>query len=463
MANLIGSGYELIGTRTGKTGQTEFYNTQSGIGFENPQLLANFVQTQYGNNSVNADNVFSTLQQGYQPLNTPAPNPTQVLNQAQQSAFDSIKSSPVGDPNLLKEKANEVIGSNVQQIQTQVQGQLAKQDELLNQIMGYMGQTENEKGLNTELNNLETSYEMGQNEATDRIQPMDEITGELASKERRYLQQKNALVRQLQSETSTRQQKLEAAKFLYDSSRNRLSDVIELTKSTAPDNIGSYTDPRNGDMFVTMRNPVTGEITKQNVGNVGTPEIWAENRDIALKAGVSKPFYKVGFEIRNTATGEVYPTWEAYLAAGGASDLSNVDQDFQNRPVKFETKQIAGKYIHIGYNAAGEVVSQEDLGDANAPGNGKSGGSSGGSSGSSGSKVSSNGFTAFPATASANNLRNWLLANWHRKAGQPYYDVWGQAADIMRNNGVDPSKFDDVFWAVFRPGEVNPNKTKRAL
>jgi hypothetical protein len=95
------------------------------------------------------------------PLNTPIPSPTAVLNNAQQGALDSIKASPVSDPALLKETASQAIGDNVSNFQTQIQSIQKRQDELMNQLLGFFNQTDNEKNLTTKLNNLDTSYETG--------------------------------------------------------------------------------------------------------------------------------------------------------------------------------------------------------------------------------------------------------------------------------------------------------------
>lgn len=64
--------------------------------------------------------------------------------------------------------------------------------------------------------------------------------------------------------------------------------------------------------------------------------------------------------------------------------------------------------------------------------------------------------TAVPKTTSADNIRRWLAANWHTYASRkPYYDVWGTAAEALRQQGIDPAKYDKTFWDVFRPGEYD--------
>jgi hypothetical protein len=92
--------------------------------------------------------------------------------------------------------------------------------------------------------------------------------------------QQNAAARTLASMQATRGQKLEAAKFLYDANRNNLNDTIALYKATAPDNIGTVTDPNTGETTVIMKNPITGAVTKQSLGQLTTPQVDTQVVDV---------------------------------------------------------------------------------------------------------------------------------------------------------------------------------------
>ncbi|MDQ3816116.1 MAG: hypothetical protein M3362_00310, partial [Acidobacteriota bacterium] len=256
MNQLIGAGFEPYLATRAKDGQSEveYYNPQNGLGFQRPEDLVNYLQPYAPN--VNKDNVFDVVKAGYTPLNTPAPSPTDTLNQAQQSAFNQIKTLPVADPNALKDTASQIIGNNVADIQTQAKNVQQKQDELLGQITSFMAPSDTEKDLTTQLNNLDTSYEMGDNAIQDKVIPMEEITGMQDALSRQYNAKRNALTRQLLSETTSRQQKLDAATFLYNATRNSLADTITLYNATKPENLGTYTKD-NGDMYATFRNPIT--------------------------------------------------------------------------------------------------------------------------------------------------------------------------------------------------------------
>jgi murein DD-endopeptidase MepM/ murein hydrolase activator NlpD len=316
MAYTIGSGYDTnIGTRqSSQAGTLEYYNKVSGAGFENPDMLAQYVNSLNPTAGATSANVFDVVSRGF--------TPTQVINQAQQAAFNQIKATPSSDPNVLREQANEIIGSNVNDIQTQVKGYQTQLDSLLGNVSSFFQQSENEQKLTTQLNNLDSSYERGINAILDNPETVMRVAmGEQDVLDRQYTQKRNNLVRQLQSETSSRQQKLEAAKFLYDATRNRLSDTIQLMQATAPESIANSVDSVTGEMTVIMRNPLTGEITRRNLGQVQTPQKWTENVALAQEAGVTTPFFsRDGRTIINTNSGREYSTPEQFFADGGSFD-----------------------------------------------------------------------------------------------------------------------------------------------
>jgi hypothetical protein len=292
------------------------------------------------------------------------PNPTQMLNQAQAGAFEQIKSSPA-DPNLLRETASQAIGDNVSNFQTQIQNIQNRQTELLGTLSGFFQSTPTETKLNQDLNNLDTAYEKGVNNLQDRQAPMEFITGALASTENRYVQQRNTLIRQLQSETSTRQQKLQAAQFLYDANRNAIADTISLYNATKPDNIGNIVDPVTGEMTVIMQNPITGEVTKKKVGQVQTPQRWIDNLKFAEENGVNKQFFtKDGKTIINTNSGREYSTPEQFFADGGSFDevfmKNNVQQiNAGNNDEKALVLDMAAKYVDAGISSTDSLATAQ--------------------------------------------------------------------------------------------------------
>lgn len=92
-----------------------------------------------------------------------------------------------------------------------------------------------------------------------------------------------------------------------------------------------------------------------------------KNAQFAIKNGITKPFYSVdGTTLISTQTGKALSSMDEYTKLGGKGDGSDI-QYTSSTPVKFETKNIIGSdgkthSVHIGYNAQGHVISQEDLG-----------------------------------------------------------------------------------------------------
>lgn len=138
---------------------------------------------------------------------------------------------------------------------SKLEGYITSNQELMKEIAGYMKPTQEEK-----------DWKQAYINTTERIsgQPiqMAFIRGQQAVQDRKY----QAQLALLQGE---RKDKLDAAKFLYDANRNNLSDTISLYKSTAPENIGTHIDEATGTMYVVTKNPLTGEVSTMNAGNVG--------------------------------------------------------------------------------------------------------------------------------------------------------------------------------------------------
>lgn len=212
-----------------------------------------------------------------------------------------------------------------------LQQNVAKQDSLIQNITGYLTPSEQEladqKRLNDAINaqqNFDVSYEGGLQKIAKQPIALEFQQGQQAALTRDAAFTRSSLARQvdaytrvLQSTQANRQQKLEAAKFLYDANRNSLSDTITLMKATAPENIGNVVDPQTGEMTVIMKNPITGEVTKNNLGVVQTPQRALDNVKMAQDAGVTAPFYsRDGKTVINTQNGREYSSIEQAAADG---------------------------------------------------------------------------------------------------------------------------------------------------
>lgn len=92
--------------------------------------------------------------------------------------------------------------------------------------------------------------------------------------------QKTFLTQYLTLLQGSRTQQLDAAKYLYDANRNNITDVLNVYKETAPQNIATNVNAQTGDVYVTTRNPVTGEITNTKAGNIGPTQSYQNTQVI---------------------------------------------------------------------------------------------------------------------------------------------------------------------------------------
>ena len=172
----------------------------------------------------------------------------------------------------------------------------------------------------------------------------------------------------LTSQTTTRQQKLDAAKFAFDANRQTTLDSITLYKEMAPQNIATNVDAQSGEMTVVMRNPLTGAVSTQNLGQVATPQKQVDNIKLAQEAGVNKQFFsRDGKTIINTQTGREYSTPEQFFADGGSFDSKWMDnnvqfgvQSLQQQQLQLQRDQLAqqgaNKYQAVTNPVTGESM-----------------------------------------------------------------------------------------------------------
>ena len=194
-----------------------------------------------------------------------------------------------------------------------------KQDELFSNITSLFTPTADEitaqqqyQDVQSKLNkNLDSqdstqlSALAGIQKAEEQIIPMGAITGQqrqISNQANLSLQtlgvQANSLSRQQQNALTVlgnaqanRQQKLQAAQTLFQMNSQNLQNTLSLYKELAPQNVGSFTNKQTGDVSVAFKNPVTGQITSQVIGNVGSDKSYSSSQTIQDSKG---NFYFVG-------------------------------------------------------------------------------------------------------------------------------------------------------------------------
>jgi hypothetical protein len=293
--NLVGSGYNLIGTRQSTTspGTTEFYNTQTDQGFSNPTQLSDFVNSQYGLNT-NQGNVFDTLKSGYTPVSI---NPsTQVdstqLTQTPKTDFD-IQS-------LLTQNQQNYQSYLTQQQALQKQyTDLLKPDNNITTLQKQLADLRNQT-LNTNLSGLAGIQAAGQ-----KVIPMEFIVGQqqnIAQQANLKLQtlaaQQVPLVDQLNFAQQARQQTLQSLEALMQFGR---------------DNYTTGQDQLNFSLSLAKYQNELNQITKQEE---------TAAKQFALDQQITKPFYSIdGRTIYRTSDGKAYSTEAEWRADGGRPDL----------------------------------------------------------------------------------------------------------------------------------------------
>lgn len=68
---------------------------------------------------------------------------------------------------------------------------------------------------------------------------------------------------------TSQNQKLQAAEYLFNSNQSQLNQTISLYSQTAPQNIATNYNQFTGDVTITTRNPITGQVSNVNAGNIG--------------------------------------------------------------------------------------------------------------------------------------------------------------------------------------------------
>lgn len=181
----------------------------------------------------------------------------------------------------------------------------AKQDALFTQITGAFTPSPEEQLASQKLTDIENKADQTNLSALAGIQKADELVapiGAITGQQRQIQNQANlslqtlgvqqqAAARVLGNLQASRSQKLEAAKFLFSANQQNLQNTLQLYKELAPQNVGSFTNKQTGDVFVSFRNPVSGEITSQKIGNSGADKSYSSSQTLQDSKG---NFYFVG-------------------------------------------------------------------------------------------------------------------------------------------------------------------------
>ncbi|MCL5667347.1 MAG: hypothetical protein M1383_06280 [Patescibacteria group bacterium] len=145
---------------------------------------------------------------------------------------------------------------------------------------------------------------------------------------------------------TSRQAKLDAAKFVYDASKNDLADTINIYKALAPESIGTQVDQVTGNVYVMTKNPLTGQVTTQKAGNIGPSKTYQSTKiDVDENTG-DTVFYGV------KPDGSI----ETKILSKGTGPTN----------IQYTTQDVGGRVVRFGFDKSGKMVSRQDLGSSSS-------------------------------------------------------------------------------------------------
>jgi|GEM_PF-3092864 len=312
----IGQGFsDYIGTRT-KPGQTqlEYYNTQSGQTFGNPQDLANYAGVLSGRGDITSGNVFSVLSQGFTPRAQALDKIGQDLNNYQQQTFDQqTESKPrasssladsinteqgnydtyLNDYKSLTEKLKALTAPNYQQTYNDIRTQA-----------GVPG-LENDYASNQK-NIRELPYVNRMNFGNAGVATEGQLSADTAQKGIPLeIQQANLLDRlKLASDFVTNS--LNFKSMDYNASRQSLQDAANLVYQTIGLSQSHLKD---------LLDQKAAEEKRQQ-----------DAQQFAYDNRISKPFYDIGGTVFRTSDRMPAHTPQEYVSMGGKGDFSDVQK-----------------------------------------------------------------------------------------------------------------------------------------
>ena len=256
-----------------------------------------------------------------------SPEDAQLLQQ-----INSMSTSELSGVAGARTAANTKDYKSLNGYMTQLEELKKTRDDYVSQLFGKLSKSADELSLQKQLNditnkerNTTLSAQAGINAISDKPIPMTFITGQQASVMRQanlQLQtlaaQKAPLIDQLKLASETRQQGIEALKFMIENNANDMD-------------------------FVTKMREVTLEVEKTQKAEQEAA------KNFALENGVTKAFYNVGGTVYRTADGKAYSTEEQAFADGVSRDWSNVQTvDSSSQNEKGLVLDLASKYADAG-------------------------------------------------------------------------------------------------------------------
>lgn len=217
----------------------------------------------------------------------------------------------------------------------------------------------------------------------------------------------------------------------YLEQRNQLADLYNMGMNEVKLRAGLRSDDANAQRSLMQQE--LEFILNQNQTDQSRKDAALE---FAINNNIQSPFFNIGGTIYRTSDLKAYSNPAEFFADGGAQDWSNV-QTIEQQSKLLSPTEAARLGVPYG------TTQEEAAALAITPNFGKS---------SSGSSRGSSSGTGLKSTAdSSGEIKSWIIANKRANPDVPYYELWGQLADELQRQGLDPTNYDKVFWEVLHP------------
>jgi hypothetical protein len=415
---LVGSGFDLVGSRTqpGQT-QTEFYNTQSGLAFQKPDDLSNFVNSQYGLNTT-GDNVFSTLASGYR---------TQALSQIgdQLNKFQMDTFNATTDPaKRTSSSLTDSIAADQSSYDSSLNDYKSLQDKLAALTAPNFQQTYNDLRTSQGVPGLEGDFAANQknirelpyvnrmNSGNAGVMTEGQLGADTAQKGIPLEIQQGNLLDRLKLANDFITNSINLKQKDYTTSADALKSAADLVANT----IG---------------------MTRQHLTDLLTQQKEQQDRQqlaqqFAFENRITKPFYDIGGTVFRTSDRMPAHNPQEYVSMGGTGDFSDVQK--LSAPAKTVEVNPGNTLV----DDSGKVIYQAPYTPSKyTSGGGTSSGTSGGSSGGASTK-----YTA--PTATSEIMDEWSKG-YIQGNGKISSTDYKKAKQWWESNGLSATSFDRQF------------------
>ena len=310
MADAIGSGFDLIGTRQNATGQTEYYNTQNNLGFETPTQLSSFVNSYYGQTTT-PDSVFNVLSSGRTQALSDVKD---QLNSYQQSLYDQQTqpakraSSSLADSIATEQGNYDSYFQNYQDLVKKLKELSApnyqQSYDTLRTQAGVPG-LENDFA-NNQKNIRELPYVNRQNFGNAGVTTEGQLAADTEQKGIPLEIQQGNLLDRLKLASDFVTNSLNLKEKDYSTAQDALSKGIDLVNNT----IG---------LSRTHLNDLLTQQQQQQAAQQAAQQFAYDNR-------ITKPFYEIAGTVFRTSDRQPAHNPQEYISMGGVGDFSDVQK-----------------------------------------------------------------------------------------------------------------------------------------